>query len=131
MRPAVIVREVPLSPEDAFARVTDWPAHGEHVPFTTVTVTDSGFVARTGGRLGFDDPMEITWWDPPHGCQLEKRGRVVRGWARIDVEPIPAGSRVTWTEMAHVTGTPGFLWRAEQLASHVLFGRVLSRLLRT
>lgn len=71
-----IVREVPLSPAEAWLRVTDWPAHGRFVPLTKVTRTPDGFVARTGvGRLGFDDPMDVTTWHEPSFCRLEKRGR--------------------------------------------------------
>ncbi|MEH3034486.1 MAG: SRPBCC family protein [Aeromicrobium erythreum] len=132
MPAAVIVREVPLSVEEAFARVTDWPKHGDHVPLTRIRLTDTGFVARTGSRrLGFDDPMDVTVWEPPHRARLEKRGRVVTGWATIEVEPCAVGARVTWTENAHVTGTPRFLAGLEKKASTVLFGRVLDRLLRT
>lgn len=127
-----IVREVGLSPEEAFARVTQWEAHGEHVPLTTITSFDGGFVARTGlGPMGFDDPMEITAWDPPRHCRLQKRGRVVTGWAEIDVEPLDIGCRVVWREVAHTTGVPAALGRVEAAAGRALFSRVLDRLLRT
>ena len=50
--------------------------------------------------------MDIVEWDPPHFCRLEKRGRVVRGWAEISVWPIASGSKIVWREVAHVTGVP-------------------------
>lgn len=127
-----VEREVDLSAEEAFARLTDWARHGDHVPLTSITPGDGGFVARTGiGPLGFDDPMEVVAWDPPRHCRLEKRGRVVRGWAEIAVESLgPQSCRVRWHEVAHVTGVPGFLGRVEAAAGRMLFARVVDGLLR-
>ncbi len=60
--------EVPVAAplELVWARLTDWPAHAQLAPLTTIRVfgsgdePGSGFVARTGiGPLAFDDPMEI------------------------------------------------------------------------
>ena len=67
MSPFVVVHDSPVSVGEAWARVTDWPRHGDHVPFTHVEVTTDAppgvgtvFNARTRiGRLGFDDPMEV------------------------------------------------------------------------
>lgn len=90
---------------EAFAVVTAWERH--RVPFTRISVTETGFTARTGlGRWGFDDPMEITDWDPPRCVELHKRGRFVLGSARIEVEPTAAGSVVTWAEDARIAGVP-------------------------
>lgn len=132
MEPFEIVREVPLSPEDAFARVTDWVRHGDHVPLTTIRLTDTGFVARTGvGPVAFDDPMDVVAWDPPRFCRLEKRGRVVRGWAEISVEPLDLGSRIRWRELALTRGVVGPLRRVEAALGRRLFDRVLAGLTRT
>ncbi|MFI5428509.1 hypothetical protein [Aeromicrobium sp. UC242_57] len=77
-----IVREVQLSPSDAWSRLTAWERHGEFVPLTTVALTDHGFDAFTGvGPVGFHDPMDVVDWREPSFCRLEKRGRVVTGWA--------------------------------------------------
>jgi len=131
VNPFEIVREVPLSQEQTFARLTDWPRHGEVIPFTDVRVTETGIVVRTGiGRLGFDDPMDIVQWDPPRFCRLEKRGRVVRGWADICVWPTDTGSKVMWREVAHVTGVPRIFSRLEQNAGRAMFRQVLKRLTR-
>ncbi|MGW4158193.1 SRPBCC family protein [Streptomyces sp. NPDC004788] len=95
-----IERAVPLSPDEVWRRLTDWPAHGRQVPLTRTTVLTAGpngvgtrFTARTGvGRLGFDDPMEVVRFEPPAAgrtgvCRLEKYGRTVRGWAAFEVTP--------------------------------------------
>jgi carbon monoxide dehydrogenase subunit G len=125
-----IVREVRLSPDEAWRRVTDWPAHGRYVPLTKVTRTADGFLARTGvGPIGFDDPMDVVTWNEPSYCRLEKRGRIVKGWAEIKVEAQGEGSRVTWREEIKVTGVPRqFDWFV-RLASARLFSRVMDGLL--
>ena len=126
-----IVREVQLPAEDAWRRLTDWPRHGDLVPFTRVRTTPVGFVARTGiGRLGFDDPMELVAQDAPRYCRLEKRGKVMRGWAALSVEEISHGrSRVTWAEEITVRSLPRSLDGLTAFASRLLFGRVVDGLL--
>src|SRR4051812_6638915 len=60
----------------------------------------SRILARTGvGPLGFDDPMEITAWEPLRRVQVHHLGRVVRGDGAFEVEPLPDGrSRFHWVE---------------------------------
>jgi len=114
--------EVDAPADRVWATITDWPAHGRWVPLTTVTVlTPSGegvgarFVGRSGlGPLAFDDPMEVTRWQPPSGdladgsgrpgeCHVVKQGRVVLGEAWFEVTPLPGGrSAVAWTEDVQV-----------------------------
>lgn len=97
--------------ERTWALVTDWALQGRWIPATAVTVTrGSGtavgdrVVARTAvGPIGFDDPMEITRWDPPHRCDVVHLGRVVRGTGIFAVEDLgPARSRFTWAEQVEV-----------------------------
>ena len=131
MKPLEIVRKVPLPQEEAFARITDWERHADAMPGTTVHLTDDGFVVRQGvGRVGMDDPMDIVTWDPPRFVRVEKRGRVILGWAEITVEPDAQGSVVTWREVAHVRGVPRALAGVERAAGRRLFGRLLTHLTR-
>jgi hypothetical protein len=129
-------------PAEAWQRLVDWPEHGRHVPLTVVRVTTAPpaglgtvFVARTGvWRFGFDDPMEITEWRPPADgvagrCRVEKRGRVLRGWAVLTVAPRSAGARVSWQEEIAVAGLPRFADPVIVASSRLVFGRVLRRLL--
>jgi Polyketide cyclase / dehydrase and lipid transport len=135
--PFVVTADSQLSPADAWARLVDWPAHGRYVPLTSIEVTTPGpngvgtvFVARTSlGRFGFDDPMEVVTWDPPNFCRLEKRGRVMLGWAELSVEAIGTGSRTTWREDAVPARLPGFASGLSTVSGRLLFGRVLRRLL--
>lgn len=138
----VVHADTPRSTDEAWARLTDWPKHGRYVPFTAIEVTTpppagvgTVFVARTGGRrAGFDDPMEIVAWEPPVAggvgrCRIEKRGRVMLGWAELTVTPTATGARATWTEDITVAKLPKFTDGGTALSSRLLFGRVLRRLL--
>ncbi|MHC5905542.1 SRPBCC family protein [Streptomyces sp. S6] len=139
-----LVRTVPLPPEEAWYRLTEWHRHGDVVPVTRVTVrtpapTGEGtvLVARTGlGPLSFDDRMEVTVWQPPSEaepglCRLEKQGRVVLGWAEIEVRPGPGGrARVVWREELRMRFLPGFLDPVVRVGARWVFGRAINRLLR-
>ena len=131
-----------LSAEDAWTRLTDWPAHARYVPFTAIQVTTDPppgpgtmFVARTGiGSFGFDDPMEVVSWQPPRNgrpgkARIEKRGRVMTGWAELTVEPVGTGSRATWREDITVARLPRIAAAPTRISSRLLFGRVLRKLL--
>jgi len=106
---------------DVWRLMTDWPAHGRWVPLTRVSVLTplaGGVGARFVGRsslavvgldvLGFDDPMQVTAWQPPDGsqpgrCEVRKLGRVVTGTAAFDVVTLPPQdgrplTRVVWEE---------------------------------
>jgi hypothetical protein len=137
-------RTAPLPPAEAWRRLTTWHRHGAAVPLTRVTVTPAAptgpgtlVVARTGlGPLAFEDPMEVTVWCPPLDdvpghCRLEKRGRLVRGWAEIDVRPGPGGrSRVIWREELDVRLLPSAFDGVLAGAGRYVFGRAVNRLLR-
>jgi hypothetical protein len=125
-----IVRVVDLDPSEAWARLTRWERHGEFVPLTTISRTDTGFVARTGvGPVRFDDPMEVVEWNEPSYCKLVKTGRLMLGWAELEVEPHGAGSRVVWREDISVRCLPGFVAPVVRRSSEALFSRVLDGVL--
>ncbi|MER7106845.1 SRPBCC family protein [Streptomyces sp. NPDC000229] len=146
-----IVRDAPLSPAEAWRRLTDWPAHAARVPLTRATAVTPGpvragsrFTMRTGiGPAGFDDPMEVVRCEPPGPdgtaggagagmgvCRLEKRGRVITGWAEIEVrETAPGSVRVTWTEELRVRGLPRVCDAVLACAGRWVFGRALSGLM--
>ncbi|MBN3932227.1 SRPBCC family protein [Streptomyces verrucosisporus] len=137
-----IERRTRLPAEEAWHRLTTWENHARHVPFTAITVTTAPptgvgtrFTARTGtGRAGFDDPMEVVHWEPPTAdrpgrCRVEKRGRVVLGWAEAEVVPADVGSLAVWREEVRVRGLPRLLDPPTAWAARLLFGRVVTGLL--
>lgn len=138
--------DVRADPQRVWQRLTDWPAHERWVPLTTITVlTDEAagvgarFVARSGvGRLGFDDPMQVTRWQPPAGdrpghCSLVKLGRLVTGTAELQVRALRSGlTRAAWSEQielapARLTAPFGPLIGA---AGRFGFGRALRAMAR-
>ncbi|HYO31342.1 MAG TPA: SRPBCC family protein [Nocardioidaceae bacterium] len=140
----VVERSSNWSAERAWARLTDWVAHGELVPFTTVTYATptrvgvgTQFVARTSvGPVGFDDPMEVTYWQPPLAdtsgrCRMVKRGRLVRGWAVLTVTPTPEGCLVTWTEDIRIRFVGPLLSVPVGIVAPRVFGRLVDGLLAT
>ncbi|MFI5804697.1 SRPBCC family protein [Streptomyces sp. NPDC051561] len=137
-----IADRTPLAPAEAWRRLTAWERHAAQIPLTRITVTHGNptrqgtrLVARTGiGRLGFDDPMEVTVWEPPYHCRLEKHGRVVTGWAEIDVREEPdggSGARVLWTEDLRLRGLPRVCDPLLARAGKVVFGRAMRAMLRS
>ncbi|MEW2529163.1 SRPBCC family protein [Streptomyces sp. NPDC047071] len=138
-----LVRTTPLSPDEAWRRLTDWERHGQVMPLTRVTVSgaESGgagalLTARSGvGPLAFDDVMEVVLWQPPRGrrgiCRLVKRGSFVTGWAEIEVGPeeAGAGARVVWREELGVRWLPGAVDPVVARAASWLFGRAVDALL--
>ncbi|MCX3287697.1 SRPBCC family protein [Streptomyces sp. NEAU-H22] len=140
----LLERTVPLPLDEAWRRITRWPRHGDAVPLTAVGVVPPGptgegtlVVARSGaGPLAFDDPMEVTVWHPPQDgapgmCRLEKRGRVVLGWAELEVRPGPGGrTRVIWREEIRIRFLPSLFDSLVRRSSRYVFGRALNRLLR-
>ncbi|MBA5220616.1 SRPBCC family protein [Streptomyces griseoaurantiacus] len=132
-----------LSVDQAWQRLTDWPLHADVVPLTRITVLTeppshegTAFVGRTGvGPLGFDDPMEVTAWEPPPEhtparCRLEKHGRLLRGWAEFRVHPHPpGGARVVWEEDLRVRAVPRLMDPAVRAGARRAYGYAVDRLL--
>lgn len=138
-----ITRVVTLPAEEVWLRVTDWPAHAAQVPLTAISVVTSPptrvgtvFVARTGlGRAGFDDPMEVVRWEPPVDgrtgrCRLVKRGRMITGWAEIEVRPEGSGAVVVWAEQLRIRALPRLFDPLVVRVGRMVFGRVLDGLLK-
>jgi len=148
----LLERVVPLPVDRAWHLLTDWQRHADVVPLTRITVTTPPptglgtlFVARSGlGPLAFDDPMEVVTWQPPEAgaparCRLAKHGRLVLGWAEIEVHALgdgngdgngDGGSRVVWREDLSVRGLPGVFDRPLGWLARRTFGRAVDGLLK-
>lgn len=132
MREFSIVREVALPPEEVWARLTAWEKHGDHVPFTRVSRTDGGILARTRvGPVTVDDPMELVDVDPPRHFRAVKTGTMLRGEISAWIDPTPTGSRVRWNEWLTVKGVPSLADPLVVHSSRWMYGRLIDRLLRT
>lgn len=139
-------RELAAPADRAWAVLTDWPSHGRWIAFTTVRTTSARpdgvgarFVGRTGiGRLGFDDPMVVTQWEPPAEgrrgrCTVRKDGRVMLGTASFVVRPLgPDRCALQWTEDLEVAGVRRLplAAAATRLAGRVVFGAMLRKVAR-
>jgi len=130
--------EVDAPAERTWAAATDWAHQHEWMMGTRVRPTaqggqgvGGGLEAFTGvGRIGFLDTMVITDWDPPRRCLVRHTGRVVRGTAAFEVQPLSAErSRFVWSEWLDLPlGRVGQLgWRVVRPA----FAWAVRRSLRT
>jgi uncharacterized protein YndB with AHSA1/START domain len=113
--------EVDAPAEATWAAAVDWDRHGRWMLLTTIDRDEaraegegSRFTAVTGVRpVALRDPMRITVWRPPFRCEVRHEGRIVRGVAAFDIEPLPdRRSRFTWSEWVEppfgVLGHVGF-----------------------
>ncbi|MFE9559586.1 SRPBCC family protein [Streptomyces sp. NPDC006487] len=143
--PAIrIIHHTLLDTGEAWRRLTDWERHASAVPLTRAIIetpppthTGTRFTMRTGvGSITFDDPMEVTLWQPPHAgsaglVRLVKHGRVVRGRAEIEIRPAPAGGcEAEWREELHVRGLGRPFDPLVAAAARLFFTRALEALLR-
>jgi hypothetical protein len=139
----LLERTAPLPLDEAWRRLTRWSRHAGTVPLTRVRMVTSPptrvgtrFVARTGvGPFAFDDPMEVTVWRPPVGSEpglvrLVKRGRVITGWAELEVRVGPGALvRVRWREELQLRGLPALFDPVLATAARAVFGREVDSLL--
>lgn len=106
-----IRRTVPADPRAVWAAATSWAAYARWIPLTRIE-QDAGdpdvgwsFTGVSGvGPVLLRDPMRLTLWSPPDAAgraafSLIKTGRVLAGWAHIEVEPVSGGTRLTWREL--------------------------------
>jgi hypothetical protein len=123
--------------------VTDWPAQSRWVPLTVVTIDSASpsasgpgtrFTGRTQlGPIRFDDPMEVTEWQPAAAgrtgrCRVRKLGPWFTGWAEITVGPAAGGTRVEWTEQVRVRWLPRIADPVAGAVGSMFFGRVLRKM---
>ena len=143
-----LVRRSPAPPAVVWDVVTDFAAYGQWMPLTRMR-TDAGrprpgwgFAGVSGlGPLSFSDSMLVTEWAPPtegdgpghgHGrFRVVKTGRLLGGWAQVDVEPDGAGSRLVWREDVVVRPLPfkRFFEPVLDRVSGWLYGRAVDAML--
>lgn len=109
-----IRREVSPSPQVLWSALTDWTSYGRWMPLTRIETEEGAprvgwtFTGVSGvAPVLLRDPMMLTQWQPPGpdgraAFSLRKTGRVLAGWAHVEVEPAPGrpeGSVLTWREL--------------------------------
>ncbi len=124
------------SVDDAWALITDWPAQSRWIALTQVFVVHQAdgvgtrFRGRTRvGPIQFDDPMEVTIWEPPvdgrrGSCKVQKFGPWILGTAEIDVGSSGADANrttVTWKETVRLRGVPPVLNPVVRAMGGILF----------
>jgi carbon monoxide dehydrogenase subunit G len=137
-----VIRHTHHKVDDAWSRLTDWERHGEFLPFTTVVLTGvirdevgAAFLARTSfGPFHFDDPMDVTVWEPPlwerpGRCEIQKRGQVVRGGAILTVTKTDEGSLINWLEDASFRWVGRLLDLPNRIGGRRVFGSLVDGLL--
>ena len=100
--------DVPVDAATAFAAVVDLPSQERWIMLTRLYALEgdvpvpevgSRFLAFTGvASVGFLDNLVVTEYDPPRRWVARHEGEFVKGAGIMQVEPLGAGSRVTFTE---------------------------------
>lgn len=102
--------EVAASQQRVWDTLVDWQSQGSWMIATRVKGTAAAvgetLEAFSGlGPMGFLDTMVITRWEPPHRCDVEHTGKVVRGTGTFVVEPIgDARAKLIWIEDLVIRG---------------------------
>ena len=106
---------VDASCEQVWEKIADWPSQGDWMLQTKVLVTSdqregvgTSIAAFTGPlhfiyprykSLGLLDLMTVTHWQPPHRCDVEHVGKILKGSGSFLLTPISATkTRFDWSE---------------------------------
>jgi hypothetical protein len=105
-----LVRETSAPPTVVWSVLSDFAAYGSWMPLTRMRLDPGeprpgwGFAGVSGiGPVAFADSMVVTEWVTPQegtGARFRvlKTGRVLGGWAQVQVLPRGAGTRVVWDQ---------------------------------
>jgi len=104
-----VEREVvlPTTPEEAWGvlmdweRQADWMLDADRVEVVSPHREGVGVRLKVRTRIlgiaAFDEPMEVTGWDPPRRLEI-RHGSLVVGLGVWQLEPVEGGTRFTWSE---------------------------------
>ena len=129
--------EIPLTSQEAWNRLTDWPSHGKWIPLTRIDVDRADpkkFVAYSGIRpLVLEDRMhQLTeQFDGTSGdSTVAKLGPILVGEARFAVRPRPSPTScvVSWREDVAVKWLPRFLTAPVAFAAKQAFASSIKKM---
>ena len=129
--------EIPLTSQEAWNRLTDWPSHGKWIPLTRIDVDRADpkkFVAYSGIRpLVLEDRMhQLTeQFDGTSGdSTVAKLGPILVGEARFAVKPGPSPTScvVSWREDVAVKWLPRFLTAPVAFAAKQAFASSIKKM---
>ena len=106
---------IPASQERVWAKIADWRSQGDWMLQTKVWVTSdkvegvgTSIAAFTGPlyflyphfkSLGLLDLMVVTQWQPPHRCDVDHVGKVLKGSGSFQLSELEDSStRFDWSE---------------------------------
>jgi hypothetical protein len=98
---------LPTTPGEAWAVLTDWERQADWMldadRVEVVSTERQGVGVRLAVRTrvfglpAFVEPIEVVGWDPPAELRI-RHGGAVRGEGSWRLEPVPGGTRFSWTE---------------------------------
>ena len=106
---------IPASQEAVWKKIADWKSQGDWMLQTRVWVTSdqsegvgTSIAAFTGPLhkyfprfkfLGLLDEMNVTRWSPPHRCDVDHVGKVLKGTGTFQLSGVNTHStRFDWSE---------------------------------
>jgi hypothetical protein len=107
--------EIPASQDRVWSKIADWQSQGDWMLQTKVWVTSekvegvgTAIAAFTGPlhflyprfkSLGLLDLMVVTQWQPPHRCDVDHVGKVLKGSGTFQLSELaPTRTRFDWSE---------------------------------
>jgi Polyketide cyclase / dehydrase and lipid transport len=133
-----LIVEIPAPPDLVWAELADlsshhfWMADADEIIFEGKERAGVGTRMQVPTRVGpfrTTDLMEVTEWDEGRALAVDHVG-AVSGSGRFELEPIEAGTRLTWSEQLRFPwwlGGPVGAWMAAPVLKRIWKGN-LSRL---
>jgi hypothetical protein len=107
---------IPASQERVWSKIADWQSQGDWMLQTKVWVTSdkvegvgTSIAAFTGPlyflyprfkSLGLLDLMVVTQWQPPHRCDVDHVGQILKGSGSFQLSEIEgSATRFDWSEV--------------------------------
>jgi hypothetical protein len=113
--------DLPCGSEEAWDVLTDWERQADWMADADAVIVTSQAREGVGVRLAvrtrvlevpaFTETIEVTVWEPPATLTID-HGPPLRGRGTWSLEPIPDGTRFTWTEEVELATPAGRLLSA-------------------